>query len=145
MNIFRAWCAIAVLAMAGVATAQERPYTEGPVTIVTSVKIMDGQYENYMKFLANTWRRTMEASKEAGYVQDYHVFNASPRRLDDADLYLVATYPNMAAFDGMTERMDPIMAKVTKMNIGQREEASGKRTVMRTILGDEMLREVIFK
>ena len=145
MNIFRAWCAITILALAGVAGAQDRPYTDGPVTVVTSVKVMGGQYENYMQFLANTWRRTMEASKEAGLVQDYHVFNASPRRADDADLYLVATYPNMAAFDGMTERMDPIMAKVTKMNIGQREEAAGKRTVMRTILGSEMLREVAFK
>ena len=145
MNLFRTWCAIAVLALAGVAGAQERPYTDGPVTIVTSVKVMDGQYENYMNFLAGSWRKTMEASKEAGIVSDYHVFNASPRRADDADLYLVETYPNMAAFDGMTERMDPIMAKVMKMDVAQRDEASGKRTVMRTILGSEMLREVVFK
>jgi len=144
MDIFRTCCAIAVLALAGVAGAQERPYTDGPVTIVTSVKVMDGQYENYMNFLAGSWRKTMEASKEAGIVSDYHVFNASPRRADDADLYLVETYPNMAAFDGMTERMDPIMAKVMKMNVAQRDEASGKRTVMRTILGSEMLREVVF-
>ena len=145
MKTIRTWCAIAVLAVAGIAGAQERPYTDGPVTIVTSVKIMDGQYENYMNFLANTWRRTMEASKEAGIVQEYHVFNASPRRPEDADLYLVETYSNMAAFDGMNERMDPIMAKVTKMDAAQRDEASGKRTVMRTILGSEMLREVVFK
>jgi len=145
MKMIRTWCAIAVLALAGIAGAQERPYTDGPVTIVTSVKIMDGQYENYMNFLANTWRRTMEASKEAGIVQEYHVFNASPRRPEDADLYLVETYSNMAAFDGMNERMDPIMAKVTKMDVAQRDEASGKRTVMRTILGNEMLREVVFK
>ena len=145
MNIVRAWCVVLLLAVAGIAAAQERPYTEGPVTVVTSVKIMDGQYENYMNFLAGNWRRTMEASKEAGVVLSYHVFNASPRRADDADLYLVATYPNMATFDGITERMDPIMAKVMKMNVAQREEASGKRTVMRTILGEEMLREVVFK
>ena len=144
MNIFRAWCAIAVLALAGVATAQDRAYTDGPVTVVTSVKIVDGQYENYMKYLAGNWRRAMEASKEAGILMDYHVFNASPRRADDADVYLVETYPNMATFDGLTQRMDPIMAKVMKMNLAQREEASGKRTVMRTILGSEMLREVVF-
>ena len=145
MKSFRAWCAVALLALAGVAVAQERPYVEGPVTVVTSVKVMDGQYENYMKFLANTWRRTMDASKEAGVVVSYRVFDASPRHEDDADVYLVTTYPNMATLDGMNEKMDPIMAKVMKQNVAQREEASGKRTVMRTILGSEMLREVMFK
>lgn len=145
MNSFRAWCAIALLAVAGIAGAQERPYGEGPVTVVTSVKVMDGQNENYLKFLANTWRRTMEASKEAGIVVSYRVYDASPRHPDDADLYLVTTYPNMAMLDGMTEKMDPIMARVLKQNVAQREEAAGKRTVMRTILGSEMLREVVFK
>jgi hypothetical protein len=145
MSSLKAYCAIILLALAGIAGAQERPYREGPVTVVTSVKVMDGQYQNYMRFLADTWRRTMEASKEAGYVVDYHVYDASPRREDDADVYLVTTYPNMAAFDGMTERMDPIMAKVSKLSLAQREEASGKRTAMRTILGSEMVREVIFK
>lgn len=144
MNSFRAWCAIVVLALAGTATAQDRPYTEGPVTVVTAVKVMDGQYENYMKYLARTWRQSMEASKEAGIVAGYRVFNASPRRADDADLYLVVTYPNMAMLDGMDEKTDPIMAKVLKMNLAQREEAAGKRTVMRTILGSELIREMVF-
>ncbi len=80
-----------LLALAGVATAQQRPYQEGPVTVVTSVKVLDGQYETYMKYLANTWRRAMEASREAGIVTGYRVYDASPRRPDDADLYLVVT------------------------------------------------------
>lgn len=145
MKSLRAWCVIALLALSGIATAQDRPYTEGPVTVVTSIKVMDGQYENYMKYLAKTWRQSMEASKEAGVVMAYRVYDASPRRAEDADLYLVTTYPNMAMFDGMTEKMDPIMAKVMKMNLSQREEAAGKRTVMRTVMGSEMLREVVFK
>jgi hypothetical protein len=134
-----------LLALCGIATGQERPYKDGPVLMVTSVKVMDGQYENYMQFLATNWRRSMEASKEAGIVLDYGVYNASPRGPEDADLYLVTTYPNMAMLDGLDEKMDPIMAKVLKMNLAQREEATGKRTVMRTILGTEMLRRVEFK
>lgn len=144
MNSFRVGCAIILLALAGMATAQDRPYTEGPVTMVTAVKVMDGQYENYMKYLDKTWRQAMGASKEAGVITGYRVYNASPRRADDADLYLVVTYPNMAMLDGMDAKMDPIMAKVMKMNLAQREEAAGKRTVMRTILGTEMIREMVF-
>ncbi len=145
MKIHQVWCAVLLMLLSSVSVAQERVYKAGAVTVVTSVKVMDGQSDNYMKFLASTWRRSMEASKVAGIVVDYAVYNASPRRADDADLYLVTTYPNMASFDGLTEKLDAIATKTMKMNLAQREEAAGKRTVMRTILGTEMIRAVEFK
>ena len=137
--------AIVLLAVAGLAGAQERRYTEGPVLAVTSVKVMDGQFQNYMKFLDGSYKASMEASKKAGLILDYSVFNASPRKPDDADLYLVVTYPSMATLDGLDDKMEPIMASVTKMNLMQRDEASGKRTVMRTIMGTELIRELKLK
>ena len=73
------------------------------------------------------------------------MYGAQAHNPNEADLYLVTTYPNMAAFDGMDAKMDPILAKVTKMNYKQADEASGKRMVMRTLLGSEMLRELVFK
>lgn len=145
MNAFKVWGAITLLAIAGLAGAQERPYTEGPVVAVTSVKVMDGQSENYMRFLDGTYKASMEASKKDGVILDYSVFSASPRKPEDADLYLVVTYPNMAMLDGLDAKMEPIMSSVTKMNVMQRDEASGKRTVMRTILGTELIRELKLK
>jgi len=140
------WLLGLLLALCAVpAWAQQRPYSEGPVTIVTSVKLMDGQFENYMAFLSSTWRRVMEESKTAGIVTDYHVYGAQAHTPEEPDLYLVVTYPNMATFDGMNEKLDPIMTKVTKMNYKQADEASGKRTVMRTIMGEMMVRELMFK
>ena len=127
------------------ALAQQRPYADGPVTIVTSVKVVDGQFENYMAFLNQSWRRVMEESKTAGIVTDFHVYSAQAHDPNEPDLYLVVTYPNMATFDGMTEKMEPIMTKVTKMNYMQADEASGKRTVMRNIVGEMMVRELVFK
>lgn len=47
-------------------------------------------------------------------------------------LYLRASYPDMATFHGMDEKMDPIMAKVTWLNYKQVDEASVERTPMRT-------------
>lgn len=125
--------------------AQQRPYTDGPVIVVSAIKVLDGQFENYMAYLDGNWRASMQAAKEAGIVTEYHVYGAQAHNPNEADLYLVVTYPNMATFDGMDEKMDPIMAKVTKMNYKQADEASGKRTVMRTLLGQEMLRELVFK
>lgn len=125
--------------------AQQRPYEDGPVIVVTAVKVMDGQFENYMEYLNGTWRKSMEASKEAGLVAEYRVYSAQAHDPEEADLYLVTTYPNMAAFDGLDAKMDPIMAKVTRMNYRQADEASGKRVVMRTILGSQIMRELVFK
>lgn len=145
MKDLRVGIAVLLLAIAGLAGAQERRYTEGSVLAVTSVKVVDGQFENYMKFLDGTYKASMEAAKKAGLVLDYAVYSAAPRTPNDADLYLVVSYPNMAMLDGMDEKMDPIMANVTKMDVVQRDEASGKRTTMRTILGTELIRELKLK
>ena len=146
MNRLHASLLCLLLAVAaGPASAQERPYTDGPVIVVSAVKVMDGQFENYMAFLNGTWRPMMQASKDAGIVSDFHVYSAQAHNPNEADLYLVTSYPNMAALDDIDAKTDPIMAKVTKMNYKQADEASGKRTVMRTLLGAEMLRELVFK
>ena len=125
--------------------AQQRPYEQGPVVVVTAIKVMDGQFENDRAYLNNSWRPSLQAAKEAGIVTSFHVYEAQARDPTEADLYLVVAYPNMASFDGIDEKMDAITAKVTKMNYKQADEASGKRTVMRTVLGRELLRELVFK
>ena len=145
MNKIRACCAVALLAVAGMASAQELPYSEGPVVVVTAVRIMDGQFDNYMQYLQGTYKPVMEAQKTAGNVLGYSVMDASPRSPDDADMYLVVTYPNMASFDGQRERMEPVAAKVTGKNRDQSTKASVERGKMREILGTQMLRELVLK
>ena len=145
MKAFRVLGAVLLLAVAGLAGAQERRYTQGAVMAVTSVKVMDGQMQNYMNFLAGTYKASMEAAKKGGLILDYSVLKASPRGPNDADLYLVVKYPNMATLDGLDDKMEPIQSSVTKMNLMQRDEASGKRTVMRTLLGTELIRELKLK
>ena len=148
MKRIRVWCAFlccAFVLFATAAGAQDRSYKDGPVTVVTSVKVVDGQFENYMDFLGKTWRQIMEESKKVGVVTDYHVYGAQAHNPNEPDLYLVVTYPNMATFDDIDKKIDPISAKVTNMNLKQQDEASGKRTVMRTILGEQMVRELMFK
>jgi len=139
----RTLLAAALLAWGGAVAAQEHPYSEGQVVEVTSVKVQDGQFENYMKFLDGPYKASMEAAKKAGLVTDYSVYGAQAHNPNEADLYLVVTYPNMAVFDGMQAKMEAITAKATGMNVAQSEEASGKRSqTMRTILGQEQLREL---
>ena len=133
----------AALLGSGAVAAQEHVYSEGQVVEVTSVKVKDGQFENYMKFLDGQYKASMEAAKKAGLVTDYGVYGAQAHNPNEADLYLVVFYPNMAVFDGMQAKMDAIMAKATGLNVAQAEKASGERSeTMRTILGQEQLREL---
>ncbi len=135
-----------LLAFATTAVAQEpRSYSEGPVSIVSSVKVMDGQYENYMNFLGKTYKPLLEAQKEAGIILGYRIYNTQARGPDEPDLYLVVTYPNMASFDGLSDKTEPLMSKMLGMNRAQAAEASVGRGKMREILGTEMIREVILK
>jgi hypothetical protein len=139
-----AWIAAVAFSLSFVvsAFAQDRAWEEGPVTNVTAVKLVDGQFENYMDYLAKNWKPVMEEAKKAGYVLDYHVYGAQAHNPQEADLYLVVTYPNMAMLDGMDKKMEPIQQKVTKMNFREADTASGKRVVMRNIMGEVLLREI---
>lgn len=138
-----------VVLLAGFATAasaqDDRGYTEGPVSAVTSVKIMDGQYDNYVAYLVKTYKPMMEAQKEAGIILGYSVFDATARSADEADLYLVVTYPNMASMDGLQAKTEPLQTKITGMNRSQSAAASAERGKMRTIMGTELIRELLLK
>lgn len=142
----RFWVALAgwLLCVAGV-VAQERPYTEGPVVEVTSVRIKDGQFDNYMQYLQGRYKPLLEAQKKAGIVLDYGVYAASPRTPADPNLYLVVVYPNMAMLDGLEDKMEPLERQVTGQTRAQSAKAYADRGSMREILGSELLRELRLK
>lgn len=126
--------------------AQEAlPYTEGSVVEVTAVKLMDGEFDNYMQYLQTKYKPLMEAQKKAGIILDYGVYSAQARMPDEPDLYLTVVYPNMAAMDGLRERVDPLMTKVSGQSVQQSNAAFAGRGKMRQILGTELLRELKLK
>lgn len=128
------------------ASAQEvRRFEEGPVSVVTSVKIMDGQYDNYINYLAKSYKPIMEAQKAEGLIVRYAVYDATPRNEDDADLLLVVVYPNMASFDGLRDKTEPLAQKVTGMSTEKSRLASVERGKMRQIIGSQIYRELILK
>jgi hypothetical protein len=136
---------LAVVALGGAATAADRPYTDGPVSIVTSVKIEPGMDDAYMSWLQSNWKKSVEAQKAAGIILGYAVYGTQARSPDEPDLYLVVTYKNMAAFDGLEDRVEPIMEKTFGATQQQMTQAGIERGKMRTILGSEMIRELVLK
>jgi hypothetical protein len=135
---------LAIVALGGTATAADRPFTDGPVSVVTSVRTEPGQANAYMKYLASTYKPMMEEAKKAGHILGYAVYGTQPRGPGDPDMYLVVTYKNMAAFDGLDDRMDAIQEKMVG-SMDQRDAATVARGKMRTILGSEMIQQMILK
>jgi len=135
---------LAVVALGGTATAADRAYSEGPVSVVTSLRVEPGQFNNYMNYLSSTYKPMMEEAKKAGHILGYAVYTTRARSADDPDMYLVVTYKNMAAFDGLSDRMEAIQEKMVG-NQEQRDAATIARGKMRTMVGSEVIQQMILK
>lgn len=144
-NFFGLMLAVALVSSATNALAQEeRSYTEGTVTQVSSLKIMPGMFDAYMKYLASTYKGIMEEAKTAGLVVDYGVYATNARNPSEPDLYLTVTYKNWAARDGLQDRMDQITGKVWGSRAGA-DKASVDRGKMREQLGVEYIQRLNLK
>ena len=135
---------LAFATLGGVAAASDLPYTEGTVSVVNSFRTEPGMFNAYMAYLKNTYKPMMEEAKKAGHILDYSVYSASPRSPEDPNVYIVVTYKNMAALDGLTDRMDAIQAKYVG-DQAKRDAAMADREKMRTMIGSETLRELVLK
>ena len=123
---------------------EDHAYTQGPVVIVTFVRTEPGMFEEYLRYLDATYKRLLDEYKRQGIVTDYAIFQAIPRDPNDADLILTITYKNMAAFDELQARTDPVV-KQAFGSLPKAASASAERDKMRKQLGSQMVRQLILK
>ena len=140
---------LAIFALSLNAPAQgKHGYTYGPVTEVDYIDVAYGHFDEYMAWVTSTWVPTMEAAKKAGLIIDYKVFRASPKSLDQPNVYLEITYKNMAAYAGdIGDNADAFKAVTEKVicNSACQDQARVHRNEYRKVLGTEVTREIIFK
>ena len=134
---------IAAALLAGSVLADDKPYRDGPVTVISSIKLKPGKFDEYMRYLAGPYKASMEEQKKAGYVLSYAVYTTNARTPHDPDLYLTVTYPNMATLD----KGDEMQAAAGKVlgNIQEMNKGFADRSTMREPLGTEIIREQILK
>lgn len=136
--------AFGTVAPASFAQSDELSYKEGPVVSVSYIRTEPGKFDEYMQYLATTYKQLMEEQKKAGIIVDYAVYSVSARTERDADVILTTTYANMAALDNLDEKTKAITAKIW----GTRQAsatASINRGKMRTQVGTELIRRLILK
>jgi hypothetical protein len=116
------------------AAADERPFSEGQVVQVSSIRTEYGRFDDYMRFLDTTWKATQEASKKAGYTTGYKVVLVEARGENDPDIYLIVYYKNWAALDGGFSKADAIAVQV-EGSVATANKGAADRGKMRRILG----------
>jgi len=122
----------------------DHAYTFGPVLIVSFVRTQPGMFEQYMNYLDSTYKRIMEEFKKQGLILDYAVYSSRPRDPQDADVILTVKYKNMAAFDDLQSRADPVVKQVFG-SINKASTASADREKLRKDLGSQEVRELILR
>jgi hypothetical protein len=130
--------------LATAAGAADRPYTEGAVVNVASIRTQPGMFDEYLKYIAGPYKQMMDEQVKAGVIVDWKVYSVVPQGPHDPDLYLVTTYKNMAALDGLDAKTDPMSEKV----FGSMEKSSAAavdREKIRALVGDQLMRELVIK
>jgi hypothetical protein len=118
--------------------ADDHPYTEGSIMNVARIRTLDGKFDDYMKWLATTWKQEQEAAKKAGYLVSYQVLSIEPRGPDDPNLLLVTTYKNWAALDGGLAKADAI-SKQVEGSVAAANQADADRGKIRRVLGSSTM------
>lgn len=126
------------------AMAQESSYKPGSVWEASRIDVLPGQFENYMDYLATTWKKNQEMAKAEGIVLDYHVLATNNARAGEPDLILIIEYKDYrttAQQEAFSKKVNAMMA----LDDRKQDMAAGKREAMRELMGSTEYQELILK
>jgi hypothetical protein len=120
------------------------PYIEGPVWVLTMIKTKTGLEDDYFRQISGTVKPVYDEMKKQKYILDYKILEGNVTGPQDYNVLIMVQYANMAALDGLRDRMDPIVANVMGSE-DQRRATAVKRLDVREILGAKTMREITLK
>ena len=131
------------ISFAGNSFAQERTYKDGTVWAMSLIKVNPGQGETYLNGLKTTWKAVNDEAIKQGLILSYKILNGNSSNPEDWNLVLMVEYKNMASMEGNDDKWDAIRAKFGTPE--EQKKLMESRGVMRTMYGQKMLREVVYK
>lgn len=135
---------LSVALTAPAAFADGAHFNDGPVVNVSFIRTVDGHFDDYMQWLATTWKKQEEAAKKAGLILSYRVMVAEPHNATDPDIILMIEYKNWAALDGLGSKLDSVSAQV-EGSVEKANQAEVDRARIRTVLGSDTVQEALLK
>jgi hypothetical protein len=133
-----------VSSTASTKSATGAPYTEGPVWTLTMVKTKAGLDDDYLRQISQSVKPVYEEEKKQKIILDYKILDGDAMGPQDCNIIIMVQYANMAALDGLRDKMDPIVEKVMGSE-EQRRTTAVKRLDIREILGTKTMREITLK
>ena len=148
MRLIQGICGIAALVAASALTtpvyADGRDWNDGPVINVSSIRTVDGHFDDYMHWLATTYKKQQEAAKKAGLITSYRVIVIEPRGPNEPDILLVTEFKNWAALDHLGSKLDQVSAQI-EGSVDAAAKSEVDRAKIRTVLGSRTQQEAILK
>jgi hypothetical protein len=111
---------------------------------VSSIRTVDGHFDDYMHWLATTYKKQQEAAKKAGLITSYRVIVIEPRGPNEPDILLVTEYKDWAALDHLGSKLDQISAQI-EGSVEAAAKSEVDRAKIRTVLGSRTQQEAILK
>jgi hypothetical protein len=135
---------LAAAAFTSPAIAQRSIAHPGNYSDVSAIKILPGQFENYMDYLKREWVKQQEWAKQKGYITGYRILSNVYPRDNEPTIYLVTDYTAVPTTAEIERRNDEFVAMM-KSDEHAMETAAEKRGPMRVIGSQTMLQEIILK
>ena len=141
-------CALAALfglsSLSSLAYADGRDWSDGPVINVSSIRTVDGHFDDYMHWLATGYKKQQEAAKKAGLITAYRVIVVEARGPNDPDVLLVTEFKNWAALDNLGGKFDKLGADI-EGSVDNANKGVADRNAIRRILGSRTEQEALLK
>lgn len=135
---------LSVATITSTAYADGRNWSDGPLVNAAYIRTVDGHFDDYMKWLATTWKKQEEAMKKAGLILSYRVLVTEARGPQDPDIILVQEFKNWAALDGLGGKADAVSTQI-EGSLDKSNQAEAERSKIRTILGSRTSQEAVLK
>ena len=135
---------LAVSTLTTTAYADGRDWNDGPVVNVASIRTVDGHFDDYMHWLATTYKKQQEAAKKTGLITGYRVLVIEARGPNEPDILLVTEYKNWAALDHLGSKLDAVSAEV-EGSVEKASQSEVERAKIRTVLGSRTQQEALLK
>jgi hypothetical protein len=148
MRLIQGICVAAALLAAttltGTAFADGRDWNDGPVINVASIRTVDGHFDDYMHWLATTYKKQQEAAKKAGLITNYRVIVIEARGPNDPNILLVTEFKNWAALDHLAGKLEAVSAQI-EGSVEKANQSQAERAKIRTVLGSRTEQEALLK
>ena len=135
---------LALTTLTSTAHADGRDWNDGPVVNVASIRTLDGHFDDYMRYLATTFKQEQEAAKKAGLILSYQVMVVEPHTPQEPDILLITEYKNWAALDHLGGKIDAINAQA-EGSVDKSNRGVVDRNKIRTIIGSRTMQEALLK